>query len=174
VYFAKNQYLGVIEYCTMRKLILITLMLIHSYGYAQTRNEQVASLLTQQELDWNNNDLESYAGSFSEDGTLINFLGLYWKGKTEIIKQFQLINECCIKPTQIKLEILDTYFLSETAAIAHIRETLTAKEDYQVPGKVVKKGSIDHKLITAVLKKEKDAWKILSMQVTQVVPMPPR
>jgi uncharacterized protein (TIGR02246 family) len=174
VYFIKDQYLRATEYCNMKKLLIITLLLIHSYGYAQTSNEQVASVLTKQERDWNNNDLESYAGSFSEDGTLINFLGLYWKGKTEILKQFQFINECCIKPTQIKLDILDTFFLSETAAVAHIKETLTAKEDYQVPGKVVKKGSIDHKLITAVFAKEKDAWKILSMQVTQVVPMPPR
>lgn len=59
-------------------------------------------------------------------------------------------------------------------AIVYIKELLTAKEEYQVPGNIIKEGTVNHKLITAVFIKLENTWKIRSMQVTQVVPLPPR
>ena len=154
--------------------MLLTLFILNGYCYAQTDHEQINAIVAKQETDWNKNDMTSYANSFTEDGTLINFLGFFWKGKNEIVNQFKLINDCCIKPTQIKLNITDSKFLSDAAAVVHIKEVLTAKEDYSVPGRTVKKGSIDHKLITAVFVKQDKTWKIVSMQVTQVLPLAPR
>lgn len=158
----------------MKKLMLLFLVILSSHCWAQTSQEEINKIVTKQESDWNKNDMLSYANSFTEDATLINFLGLFWKGKSEIINQFKLINDCCIKPTQIKLDIANTRFMNNQAAIVYIKETLTAKQDYQVPGKIVKKGSVDHKMITAIFIKQKNIWKILSMQVTQIVPLPPR
>ena len=158
----------------MKKLFIFIFLILNGCSFAQTQEEQLSIIIAKQEADWNKNDMNAFASSFTEDGILINFIGLFWKGRTEIINQFKQINECCIRPTHIKLDIVDTKFLSDNSAVAHIRETLTAKEDYNVPGKVVTKGSVDHKFITAVFVKQNDYWKIISMQVTQVVPLPPR
>jgi len=150
-------------------------MLISSstIALAQTQADDLKKIITQQESDWNKNDMKSFSSVFSEDAVLINFLGMYWQGKENIITQFSHINDCCIKPTSVKFDWIDSKILSENAAVAHIRETLTAKEDYAVPGGVVKKGAVNTKFITAVFEKKNDVWKISSMQVTQVN-APPR
>lgn len=161
--------------CIMKILFGFMFMFCCSSGFAQDkREEKLKTIISKQETDWNKNDISAYGNSFSEDAVLINFLGLFWKGKTEIINQFRMINECCIRPTHIKLDILDVKFLSDASALTHLKETLTAKEDYIIPGGVVKKGTVNHKFITAVFIKEKTEWQILSLQVTQVVPLPPR
>ncbi|WP_316765022.1 SgcJ/EcaC family oxidoreductase [Pedobacter aquatilis] len=158
----------------MRKLLLIILLLISHFGYAQNDNKIITSIIAKQESDWNRNDMSSYAMAFSDDAVLINFLGLFWKGRKEIVEQFRLINECCIKPTRVKFEIKDIRILNQNTAVAYINETLTAAQDYNVPGKTVMKGTIEHKIITAVFLKDKTEWKITSMQVTQIVPIPPK
>lgn len=150
-------------------------MLISSstIALAQTQADDLKKIITQQESDWNKNDMKSFSSVFSEDAVLINFLGMYWQGKENIITQFSHINDCCIKPTSVKFDWIDAKMLSENAAVAHIKETLTAKEDYAVPGGVVKKGAVNTKFITAVFEKKDQIWKIASMQVTQVN-APPR
>jgi uncharacterized protein (TIGR02246 family) len=157
----------------MKAICLLIVMLSTTIVLAQNKEEALKKIIEQQELDWNKNDMKSFSQAFSEDAVLINFLGMYWKGKHEIITQFSHINECCIKPTAVKLEWIDAKFLSENAAYAHIKETLTAKEDYAVPGGVVKKGTVNTKFITAFFEKQNNSWKITTMQVTQVN-APPR
>jgi len=146
--------------------LLLTVLFSSAVGIAQT--EDLKKIIQQQELDWNKNDMKAFSTSFSEDAVLINFLGMYWQGKENIITQFSHINECCIKPTSVKFDWIDSKILSENAAVAHLKETLTAKEDYAVPGGVVKKGAVNTKFITAVFEKKNAIWKIVSMQVTQV------
>ena len=136
-------------------------------SFAQNKEEVLKKIISQQETDWNKNDMKAFSEPFSDDAVLINFLGMYWKGKQEIITQFSYINDCCIKPTEVKFEWLDAKFLSENAAYAHLKETLTAKQDYAVPGAVVKKGTVNTKFITAVFEKQNSIWKIVTMQVTQ-------
>jgi len=105
--FTIKLYLHVTNFILMRKLLLIILLLISHFGYAQNDNKIITSIIARQESDWNRNDISSYAMAFSDDAVLINFLGLFWKGRKEIVEQFRLINECCIKPTRVKFEIKD-------------------------------------------------------------------
>ncbi|PXY45219.1 hypothetical protein DMB68_11025 [Flavobacterium hydrophilum] len=155
------------------KVICLLLTALFTSAVAIAQNDDLKKIIQQQELDWNKNDMKSFSNAFSEDAVLINFLGMYWQGKENIITQFSHINDCCIKPTSVKFDWIDSNILSENAAVAHIKETLTAKEDYAVPGGVVKKGAVNTKFITAVFEKKNNIWKIVSMQVTQVN-APPR
>ena len=150
------------------KAIYLLLTVLFSSAAAIAQTDDLKKIIQQQELDWNKNDMKSFSNVFSEDAVLINFLGMYWQGKENIITQFSHINECCIKPTSVKFDWIDSKILSENAAVAHLKETLTAKEDYAVPGGVVKKGAVNTKFITAVFEKKNAIWKIVSMQVTQV------
>ena len=153
--------------------ILILLLLCSQIILSQGKDDELKKIISQQETDWNKNDMKSYSNAFSEDAVLINFLGMYWQGKENIITQFSHINDCCIKPTSVKLDWIDSKILSENAAVARVKETLTAKEDYAVPGGGVKKGDVNTKFITAVFEKKNNIWKIVSMQITQVN-APPR
>ena len=155
------------------KVICLLLTALFTSAVAIAQNDDLKKIIQQQELDWNKNDMKSFSNAFSEDAVLINFLGMYWQGKENIITQFSHINDCCIKPTSVKFDWIDSNILSENAAVAHIKETLTAKEDYAVPGGIVKKGAVNTKFITAVFEKKNNIWKIVSMQVTQVN-APPR
>ncbi|MBW8524219.1 SgcJ/EcaC family oxidoreductase [Chryseobacterium chendengshani] len=153
----------------MKTLLLFLLMMFSVTKIsAQNKTDEISKIINQQETDWNKNDMKSFSNAFSDDGILINFLGLVWKGKKMINEQFSYINDCCIKPTSVKFEVTGVKVIDDKTAIAYINETLTAKEDYQVPGATVKKGSIDKKIVTAVFQKESKSWKIVSMQVTQV------
>jgi uncharacterized protein (TIGR02246 family) len=138
---------------------------------AQDKTGELSKIIKQQETDWNRNDMQSFTEAFSADGVLINFLGSVWDGKKKIREQFSYINDCCIKPTSVKFEIISIKSINDKTAIVYVNETLTAKEDYQVPGATVKKGSVDKKIVSAVFQKEAESWKIVSMQVTQMNPM---
>lgn len=157
----------------MKALYLFFLLCTTAVSFAQNKEEALRQIVQQQEAAWNKNDMKSFSESFSDDAVLINFLGMYWKGKEEIITQFSHINDCCIKPTAVKFDWIDAKFLAENAAVAHVKETLTAKEEYGVPGGVVKKGTVNTKFITAVFEKKNAVWKIASMQVTQLN-LPPK
>ena len=156
----------------MKKFMISCLLILSLRGFSQTSETAIRNIVRQQETYWNQNNIAGYTGFFSDDCVLINFLGLYWKGRKQIESEFNKINECCIKPTEVKLEVLDIKFTSSASAVTHIKETLTAKADYTVPGGVVNKGTVNHKFITAVLEKKQGIWKIFAMQVTQVVPFP--
>jgi uncharacterized protein (TIGR02246 family) len=157
----------------MKTLYILMLLFTATISFAQNKEEALKKIISQQESDWNTNDMKAFSESFSDDAVLINFLGMYWKGKQEIMTQFSHINDCCIKPTAVKYEWIDAKFLSENAAYAHVKEILTAKEDYPVPGGVVKKGTVNTKFITAVFEKQNSVWKIVTLQVTQLN-LPPK
>ena len=153
----------------MKKILLLFLALISYSGInGQASDDSLKQIIQKQEADWNKNDMKAFSEAFSDDATLINFLGMYWKGKENISAQFSQINDCCIKPTSVKYELIDTKLINESSAVAYIKEELTAKSDYTIPGGLVKKGNIDQKYITAVFQKADKIWKIISMQVTQI------
>lgn len=153
----------------MKTVFLVLFLSVTStFAFSQDRVNKLKSIIHQQELDWNKNDMKSFSQAFSDDATLINFLGMSWQGRENIILQFSRINECCIKPTSVKYDWIDAKFLSAKSAFAHIKETLTANEDYAVPGGLVKKGTVVTKIITAVFENKDNAWKIVTMQVTQI------
>lgn len=152
----------------MKTLYFVIILLYCSVAIGQSEEKELKSIIEKQEADWNKNDMKAFSSAFDENAVLINFLGMYWKGRENIIEQFSRINDCCIKPTLVHYEWVYFKLISENAAFAHIKETLTAKEDYAVPGGVVKKGTVNVKYITAVFEKKNAAWKIASMQVTQV------
>ena len=86
----------------MKAICLLIVMLSTTIVLAQNKEEALKKIIEQQELDWNKNDIKSFSQAFSEDAVLINFLGMYWKGKENIITEFSHINDCCIKQTAVK------------------------------------------------------------------------
>lgn len=154
------------------KLFLITALFFVLNVFAQNAEQTVSRMLSEQETAWNKNDMKAFCKDFTDDSVLINFLGMYWEGKENILAEFAKINDCCIKPSSVKFELIKVKEISADVMVAYAKETITAKEDYTVPGKIVKKGTVDVKMMTLILVKENNAWKFKSGQLTLLAPMP--
>lgn len=139
--------------------------------HAQTAEQTVSKMLLEQETAWNKNDMRAFCKDFTDDSVLINFLGMFWEGKENIIAEFAKINDCCIKPTSVKFDLIKVKEISDDVWVAYVKETLKAEQDYAVPGKMVPKGTVDLKMMTLILVKINGEWKFKSGHLTMITPV---
>jgi uncharacterized protein (TIGR02246 family) len=128
----------------------------------------IKKIIQQQEDAWNKHDWETLASYFTEDGTLINFVGEVWKGRNAIVAHFKLLSACCLEPTSLKFEVKTIRFVMSNIAIVYTEETLFADKDYDVPFRHYKKGDIDYKWKADVFVKNDNEWRITSTQMTLI------
>jgi len=128
----------------------------------------IKAVIKQQETAWNKHDWESFSSHFTEDATLINFAGQFWKSKNDIIAHFKQLSDCCLSPTSLTFEVKYTRFLTPDIAIVYIEETLFTDRDYDVPFHQYKKGDIDYKTMTDIFVKQNNEWKITAAQLTLI------
>jgi uncharacterized protein (TIGR02246 family) len=128
----------------------------------------IKSIIQKQEDLWNKHDMVAFSQFYTDDATLINFIGMFWKGKKDIIEHFIAINDCCLVPTSVKFEFISLRNIAPGIAIVYVEETIVADKDYDVPGRHYKKGETDYKLITNVFVKENTNWKITATQLTLI------
>lgn len=155
----------------MKWFISLVIIVLAIQLNAQTAEQTVSKMLLEQEIAWNKNDMRAFCKDFTDDSVLINFLGMFWEGKENIIAEFAKINDCCIKPTSVKFDLIKVKEFSSEVWVAYVKETLKAEQDYAVPGKIVKKGTVDEKIMTLILVKENDAWKFKSGHLTMIIPV---
>lgn len=156
----------------MKHIILISVFsLLVSTLHAQNRTSAesaIKKVLEQQEAAWNKDDWEAFSSFYTDDGTLINFVGQLWKGRTDIVTHFKFLSDCCLAPTSLKFEFKNAKFLSSDIAIVYIEETLIADRDYSVPFRTYKKGDTEYKIITCCFVKTDNEWRIAASQVTLI------
>ena len=133
-----------------------------------TDETSIKAVKKQQEAAWNKHDWETFGSYFTDDATLINFIGQFWESKSEIIAHFKQLNDCCLAPTSLKLEVKNIRFLTPYIAIVYTEGSLFADKDYDVPFHKYKKGDIDYKILTEVFVKKNDEWKITAAQLTLI------
>ena len=105
---------------------------------------------------------------FTYDSNLINFLGMYWKSKSEIIENLGRINEYVFKHTSIKFEWKKLKYSTNDVAIANIEEQCNVEEDYTDVGQQYKKGDKNYKLITNVFVRKNNEWLVTASQLTLI------
>lgn len=148
-----------------------TFILVTTVLFAQnsvTDEMSIKAVKKQQEAAWNKHDWEDFSSYFTENATLINFVGQLWKSKDDIIAHFNLLNDCCLSPTSLKFEVKNIKFLTSEIAVVSTLETLCADRDYNVPFHQYKKGDIDYKLLTDIFVKQNQEWKITAAQLTLI------
>ena len=128
----------------------------------------IKKVILQQEAAWNKHDWEGFSSYFTEDGTLINFLGQFWQGRKDIIMHFNLFGDCCLVPTSLKFEFKNARFITPDIAVVYIEETLIANKDYDVPFRRYKKGEIDYKMKSDVFVRQNDKWMVAATQLTLI------
>ncbi|MEO7487287.1 MAG: SgcJ/EcaC family oxidoreductase [Ferruginibacter sp.] len=155
------------------KQILITGCLLMSITslFAQndiTIEKSIRSVIQKQEEAWNKHDIDAMSNFFTDDATLVNFLGMFWKSKAEIAENLIRINEDVFKHTSIKYELKQIKFVTNDVAIANLEEQFNVVEDYADMGQQYKKGDKNYKLITNVFVRKNNEWLITASQLTLI------
>lgn len=132
---------------------------------------EIKSIIRQQEDAWNRHDWAAFCSHYTEEATLINFVGQFWDGKDNILEHFKLLNACCLEPTSLKFEVRKFRSLGPDLMMVFIEETLLADRDYEVPIQRYKKGHIDYKWRVDFFVRRNQEWKSLSTQMTLMNPV---
>ncbi len=110
----------------------------------------------------------AFSQFYTDDATLINFIGMFWKSKADIISHFNAINDCCLVPTTVKFDYKFMRRITPEVAIVYIEETIVADKAYDVPDRHYQKGEIDYKLLTSIFIKKNNDWMIAASQLTLI------
>ena len=157
----------------MKKVLITGFLLVNIYTlFAQNDTAAEAAIKTiiqKQEDAWNEHDIIGKGTAyFTDDATLVNFLGMFWKSKAEIIQNLSRINEDVFKHTSIRYELKELKFITSDVAIANMEEQFTVEEDYTDVGQQYKKGDKNYKLITDVFIRKNNEWLITASQLTLI------
>ncbi|MFC0517716.1 SgcJ/EcaC family oxidoreductase [Mucilaginibacter angelicae] len=156
----------------MKQSILTSLFIFLAtalFAQNNTKDEiAIKNIIQQQEQAWNRHDWKALSSYFTDDATLINFVGQFWQGRDDILAHFNLLNDCCLAPTSLKFEFKQARFLTPDLAIVYTEETLFADKDYEVPFRQYKKGDVDYKWKIEIFVRKNGEWKVTATQMTLI------
>jgi uncharacterized protein (TIGR02246 family) len=111
---------------------------------------------------WNAHDVDAMALLFHEDGTFVNVVGTYDKGREEIRHLHAAIHASFYKDSAIRSEVLDARELAPGVIVAHVANELEG--DARAPGQTVRT------LATYVIQQRAGSWKFTAGHNTRIVP----
>ena len=116
---------------------------------------------------WNRHDATGYANLFTEDGEVVNVVGWWWKGRSQIESRLTDAFAFVFRDSRMAIADVQTRHLAPTLAIAHVEWTMSgAKTPPGIP-------EPRHGTQLQVLKKIGGKWLIYSFQNTNSVPEQP-
>jgi uncharacterized protein (TIGR02246 family) len=135
---------------------------------AQARDEQAIRDVQVRQADaWNRHDANAYAKLFTDDGEVVNVVGWWWKGRTQIASRLTAGFAFVFRESTLSITNVQVKFLSPTIAVAHVLWTMTGAKT--PPGIPEPRRGIQ----LQVLKKSGHEWMIASFQNTNSVPERP-
>lgn len=156
----------------MKQILITGYFLLSIYSLSAQNDKAVEksiqSILQKQEDAWNKHDIDAMSVFFTDDATLVNFLGMFWKSKAEIQENLRRINEDVFKHSSIKLSLKKLKMITPGVAVANVEEQFNVEEDYTDIGQQYKKGDKNYKLILNVFIRKNNAWLITASQLTLI------
>jgi uncharacterized protein (TIGR02246 family) len=128
----------------------------------------IKSIIQKQEEAWNKHDFATFCKFYTDDATFVNYIGMFWKSKKEIVDHLHAITDCCLVFTSIKLDFKNLRFLNNDIAIVYSEETIIADKAYDIPDHKYKQGETEYKMIIQVFVKGNNEWKITAQQLTAI------
>ena len=144
-------------------------MLLTVGAFASEANDApIREVQTRQAAAWNAHDATAYASLFSEDGDVVNVLGWWWRGRSEIQSKLSDAFAWVFRDSKLVITDVQTRFIDPSTAVAHIRWTLDGAK--VPPGALVppREG-----IQLQLLRKVGGQWLITSFQNTNSVPEHP-
>ena len=114
---------------------------------------------------WNRHDARAIANLFAEDGDVVNVVGWWWHGRSQIEKQLRDAHAFIFKESVLTHDEVHIRFLDSRVAVVHVRWSLVGhKNPDGTPGQS-RKG-----VETYVLQKQEEKWLIAAFQNTDSIP----
>lgn len=120
-----------------------------------------------QQEAWNRHDAKAYAELFTEDGDVVNVVGWWWKGRSEIEKKLKAAYTYVFAESTLTITEVHVRFLDSQIAVAHVRWTMVgARTPKGIP-------EPQQGIQTQVLQKKAGKWLITAFQNTNSLPERP-
>jgi uncharacterized protein (TIGR02246 family) len=157
---------------TMKLLISMTacvgVIAIAGVAAGQSADDaQIRDLQNRQADAWNHHDARAYASLFTKDGEVINVVGWWWKGRTQIESRLADAFAYVFAKSTMTITDVQTRHLAPNLALAHVSWTMTGSRT--PPNIPEPREGIE----IQVLKKMGGRWLIYSFQNTNSVPERP-
>lgn len=143
---------------------------------AQTQADKQAVRDMIRKLDdiWNAHDYHNKAAYevYEKDAVMINPVGMHWRGRAEIMQARQVFGELMLRHISAESRPLQIRFLAPSVAQATVRVRYQIEHNYELPkGKRAgSQGEVYYSIISAVLTKTGDMWRVALLQETNLNP----
>jgi uncharacterized protein (TIGR02246 family) len=111
---------------------------------------------------WNVHDADAMALLFHEDGTFVNIVGTYQKGREEMRHSNAAIHASFYKDSALRSKVLDARELVPGVVLAHATHELEG--DARAPGQTLRF------VTTWVIEQRAGTWKFAAAQNTRIMP----
>ena len=135
---------------------------------SQAEDAAIREVQVRQAAAWNAHDAEAYARLFSDDGEVVNVLGWWWQGRSEIQSKLSEAFAWVFRDSNLAITDVHTRLIDPSTAIAHVRWTLDGAKVPPGAPAPPREG-----IQLQVLRKTGDEWLIVSFQNTNSVPEQP-
>ncbi len=146
-------------------LILWVLVSAFPFPVAAQQEDEAAirEVQAQQAAAWNHHDGAAYARLFTDDGDVVNVVGWWWRGRSEIERKLTAGFVFVFAQSTLSITDVHVRFLTPTTAIAHVRWTMVGAKT--PPGIPEPREGIQLQILT----KQANRWLIASFQNTNSV-----
>jgi len=114
---------------------------------------------------WNRHDMEDFGRLFHESASFVNVRGMQMQGRESIQAQHASIHAGVYRDSALVVRVEDSAELAAGVVVSHGRFDLSG--DARPPGQ------IRPTLLTLVITRADDAWKIAAAHNTEIAPPPP-
>ncbi|MCC6698114.1 MAG: SgcJ/EcaC family oxidoreductase [Candidatus Hydrogenedentes bacterium] len=126
-------------------------------------NKAIQDILKDQETAWNEHNMEAFTKSYRDDAEGINIVGMYWRGKPELLKHLSDYHKTIFKDLEETVEEVKVHSIGDGYAIAVSIWNVgafIAPNGVEIP-------ACRHRS-TLVLAKETDGWKVVHFHNTTI------
>lgn len=126
-------------------------------------DQAVRKIVAGVEEAWNAHDMPALAKLFREDAEWVNKVGMYWRGREEVMLAHRAFHETIFKNHRVQTNALETRSIAPGVAVAVVEETC---DGFMAPdGRAWPKA---RNLLSYVLVKGPEGWKIAHGQNSEV------
>jgi uncharacterized protein (TIGR02246 family) len=117
--------------------------------------DAVKQIVARLEAAWNKHDMQAYGELFHDDAEWINVVGMYWRGKPQIVKAHTVFHETIFKECRLEGKDLFVRELTPDAVVAvwaHVQDA------YKTPSGTQQEKTLNR--LTLVITKRNGKWLI--------------